>query len=98
MKELKPDLPAGQATHALRHSFATHFMINGGSIITLQRILGHSRIEQTMIYAHFAPEYLQDAIALNTLRGGIEVKSVHRRVIKYGFQWPYVPRNPAFLR
>ncbi|EDT3662001.1 tyrosine-type recombinase/integrase, partial [Salmonella enterica subsp. enterica] len=77
MKELKPDLPAGQATHALRHSFATHFMINGGSIITLQRILGHSRIEQTMVYAHFAPEYLQDAIALNPLRGGIEVQSVH---------------------
>lgn len=77
MKELKPDLPAGQATHALRHSFATHFMINGGSIITLQRILGHSRIEQTMVYAHFAPEYLQDAIALNPLRGGIEAPSVH---------------------
>lgn len=71
MKELKPDLPDGQATHALRHSFATHFMINGGSIITLQRILGHSRIEQTMVYAHFAPEYLQDAISLNPLRGTV---------------------------
>ena len=77
MKELKPDLPPGQATHALRHSFATHFMINGGSIITLQRILGHSRIEQTMTYAHFAPEYLQDAITLNPLRGGTDAQSVH---------------------
>lgn len=77
MKELKPDLPPGQATHALRHSFATHFMINGGSIITLQRILGHSLIEQTMTYAHFAPEYLQDAVTLNPLRGGTDAKSVH---------------------
>ena len=77
MKAIKPDLPMGQATHALRHSFATHFMINGGSIITLQRILGHTRIEQTMVYAHFAPEYLQDAISLNPLRGGTEVESVH---------------------
>ncbi|EAN0852649.1 site-specific integrase [Salmonella enterica] len=77
MKEVKPDLPNGQATHALRHSFATHFMINGGSIITLQRILGHSRIEQTMVYAHFAPEYLQDAISLNPLRGGADAPSVH---------------------
>ncbi|WP_370639856.1 tyrosine-type recombinase/integrase [Buttiauxella sp. A2-C1_F] len=59
------------ATHSLRHSFATHFMINGGSIITLQRILGHTRIEQTMAYAHFAPEFLQDAIALNPLRGNL---------------------------
>ncbi|HFP9437916.1 TPA: tyrosine-type recombinase/integrase [Klebsiella pneumoniae] len=77
MKDVKPDLPDGQATHALRHSFATHFMINGGSIITLQRILGHSRIEQTMVYAHFAPEYLQDAVTLNPLRGGIHAESVH---------------------
>lgn len=77
MKDVKPDLPDGQATHALRHSFATHFMINGGSIITLQRILGHSRIEQTMVYAHFAPEYLQDAVSLNPLRGGVDSRSVH---------------------
>ena len=77
LKEVKPDLPAGQATHALRHSFATHFMINGGSIITLQRILGHARIEQTMVYAHFAPEYLQDAVTLNPLKGGIEPENVH---------------------
>ncbi|HBQ1809026.1 phage integrase [Klebsiella aerogenes] len=73
LREVKPDLPSGQATHALRHSFATHFMINGGSIITLQRILGHSRIEQTMVYAHFAPEYLQDAIRFNPLSGGISL-------------------------
>ncbi|WP_237930513.1 phage integrase [Buttiauxella sp. S19-1] len=77
LKEVKPDLPSGQATHALRHSFATHFMINGGSIITLQRILGHSRIEQTMTYAHFAPEYLQDAVMRNPLHGGTDVKNVH---------------------
>jgi site-specific recombinase XerD len=77
LKDVKPDLPSGQATHALRHSFATHFMINGGSIITLQRILGHSKIEQTMTYAHFAPEYLQDAITLNPLRGGAGADNVH---------------------
>ena len=65
LKEVKPDLPAGQATHALRHSFAMHFMINGGNIITLQRILGHTKIAQTMVYAHFAPQYLQDAIIMS---------------------------------
>ena len=77
LKEVKPDLPAGQATHALRHSFATHFMINGGNIITLQRILGHTKIAQTMVYAHFAPQYLQDAISLNPLKGANGGKSVH---------------------
>lgn len=69
LKEVKPTLPAGQAVHALRHTFATHFMMNGGSIITLQRLLGHATLAQTMTYAHFAPDFLQDAIAFNPLRG-----------------------------
>ena len=69
LKEMKPDLPAGQAVHVLRHTFATHFMMNGGNIITLQRILGHATIQQTMIYAHFSPDFLQDAIAYNPVSG-----------------------------
>ncbi|HIH8969136.1 TPA: tyrosine-type recombinase/integrase, partial [Serratia marcescens] len=63
----------GQASHSLRHTFATHFMMNGGNIITLQRILGHARIEQTMSYAHFAPDFLQDAISYNPPGGKIHV-------------------------
>lgn len=69
LKEIKPDLPNGQALHVLRHTFATHFMMNGGNIITLQRILGHATIQQTMVYAHFAPEFLQDAVRFNPLTG-----------------------------
>ncbi|OWF73303.1 integrase [Yersinia frederiksenii] len=69
LRSVKPDLPHGQATHVLRHTFATHFMMNGGNIITLQRILGHSTIQQTMVYAHFSPDYLQDAISFNPLKG-----------------------------
>ncbi|CAI0968239.1 MULTISPECIES: tyrosine-type recombinase/integrase [Serratia] len=69
LRRMKPDLPDGQAVHVFRHTFATHFMMNGGNIITLQRILGHSTIQQTMIYAHFAPDFLHDAVALNPLNG-----------------------------
>ncbi|MDV1374527.1 tyrosine-type recombinase/integrase [Citrobacter freundii] len=65
MKLAKPNLPDGQAAHALRHTFATHFMMNGGNIITLQHILGHASIQQTMTYAHFSPDYLADAIKFN---------------------------------
>ncbi len=65
IRAARPDLPVGQSVHVLRHTFATHFMINGGNIITLQRILGHSTIQQTMTYAHFAPDYLQDAVRFN---------------------------------
>ncbi|EBD6540660.1 integrase [Salmonella enterica] len=69
LQEVKPDLPKGQATHVLRHTFATHFMMNGGNIITLQRILGHATIQQTMTYAHFAPDYLADAMKFNPVAG-----------------------------
>ncbi|MGC3833402.1 phage integrase [Moritella viscosa] len=61
------DLPKGQATHVLRHTFASHFMMNGGNILTLQKILGHSTIMQTMTYAHLAPDYLNEAMALNPM-------------------------------
>jgi len=60
-------LPEGQCSHVLRHTFASHFMMNGGNIIVLQRILGHAKIEETMRYAHFAPNHLEDAIRLNPL-------------------------------
>lgn len=53
--------PAGQLTHVLRHAFDSHFMMNGGNILVLQRILGHADIKVTMRYAHFAPEHLDDA-------------------------------------
>ncbi|AZP49607.1 tyrosine-type recombinase/integrase [Rahnella aquatilis] len=67
LKSLIPDLPDGQATHVLRHTFASHFMMNGGNILTLQKILGHASIVHTMAYAHFAPDYLNDAVRLNPL-------------------------------
>lgn len=62
-------LVEGQKTHVLRHTFASHFMMNGGNILVLQRILGHANIRETMKYAHFAPEHLEEAITLNPLAG-----------------------------
>lgn len=56
-----------QLSHALRHSFASHFMMNGGNILILQKILGRSTIIITMRYAHLAPEHLQEAVIYNPL-------------------------------
>jgi integrase len=61
------ELPKGQRTHVLRHTFASHFMMNGGNILDLSKILGHQTIQMTMTYAHLSPEHLQEAAQRNPL-------------------------------
>ena len=67
IKRTKLIFPDRQMTHILRHTFASHFMMNGGNILVLKQILGHSDIKDTMRYAHFAPEHLDDAITKNPI-------------------------------
>ena len=60
-------LPRGQLTHVLRHTFAAHFLMGGGNILVLQRILGHASVTITMRYSHLAPDHLQEAVRLSPL-------------------------------
>ncbi|HHP0486677.1 TPA: phage integrase [Vibrio harveyi] len=60
-------LPKGQMSHVLRHTFASHFVMQGGNVIVLKDILGHSEITTTMRYSHLAPSHLEDAVKLNPL-------------------------------
>jgi integrase len=41
--------------HGLRHTFASHFMMDGGDIFRLQKYLGHKSQTMTQRYAHLAP-------------------------------------------
>jgi site-specific recombinase XerD len=49
--------------HDLRHHFASQFVMRGGSLPALQKILGHADLKMTLRYAHLAPHYLRDEIA-----------------------------------
>ena len=49
--------------HTLRHTFASHLVMNGTDIYTVQKLLGHSSIKTTEIYAHLAPDFLKAAMA-----------------------------------
>ena len=67
LRAAKIGLPKGQAAHVLRHSFASHFVMNGGDILTLQKILGHSTVSVTMRYAHLSSDHLILAVSENPI-------------------------------
>ncbi len=56
--------------HDLRHSFASNYMMNGGNVFDLQKLLGHTDIKMTMRYAHFTPDHLQGSLKFMDMVGG----------------------------
>ena len=62
-------LPSTATPHAMRHSFATHLLENGGDLRSIQELLGHASLKTTQKYAAIDSAMIMQTYAKAHQRG-----------------------------
>ena len=63
--------------HDLRNTFASHLVMEGVDLPTVQNLMGHSDIKTTMIFSHLAPDHLKNAMKRYSARLGNDTNMAH---------------------
>jgi site-specific recombinase XerD len=63
-----------------RHHFASWFMMRGGNLLALSKILGHAKVSMTEKYAHLAPDHLRSEMTRSyEMREFLYIESASRQ-------------------
>lgn len=52
----------GVTPHTMRHTFASHLIMSGVDMRSVQRLLGHKNINTTMVYSHLTEDHLARSV------------------------------------